>query len=453
MIPNEQSIMKTKHLSQRRLLLKLGLTAGAVGGLGWKQSIAQALSPNPSNSVGVPEAIIDAEDAAQLVLYMAKLAEAEGTFGVGGAIVDNRTGKVIKAMHNRVLQIVEVGEYAGKPYTFDPTAHGERQLVSWYFENAKRLKLPPPSQLTVVSSLDPCAMCAGSLITAGFNVGVVAYDYYAGINYDKSFEFKGLPPRTRRTLKNHFGYYAVSAEREYVGNHRSAFSGTSVTSKTANECLEIFAQSADKIREISQDSGLPPDQMQDPAHFSSGTQFIQQLKTNLPEAFSLKLQDYRRPDKDLYNYLRWLKSRTLRATNAVAFIDPFGNLIAASADTFDISPISTAFMNVVQRYSLTRFNLINNQQTTHLARLGMTAPKYGTFVFLRAPTPDETTTLKDLGAYGSTMEGPIPVTNPSNFLYFRNPQGGSVNGLLREISGLPPFYNQLVKISPERSMS
>lgn len=445
--------MKTEHLGQRRLFLKLGLATGVLGGLGWKQGVAQTLSLDLPSMVGVPETIFDAEDAAQVVLFMAKLAQAEGTFGVGGAIIDNRTGKIIKAMHNRVLQIVEVGEYAGKPYTFDPTAHGERQLVSWYFENVKRLRLPPPQQLTVVTSLDPCAMCAGSLITAGFNVGVVAYDDYAGINYDKTFEFSGLPTQTRRKLKRSFGYYAISAERVYVGNPQTAFAGTAITAKTANECLEVFAQSADKIRQISQGSGLPPDQMQDPAFFGAGTQFMQQIKADLPEAFSIKLQDYRKPDRDVYNYLRWLKSRTLGAKNAVAFIDPFGNLIAASADTFKVSPISTAFMNVVQRYSLTRFNLINNQQTTNLARLGLTSPKYGTFVFLRAPTPDETTTLKDLGAYGSTMEGPIPVTNPSNFLYFRNPHAGSVNGLLREIAGLPPFYNQLVKISPERAIS
>jgi cytosine deaminase len=109
-------------------------------------------------------------------------------------------------MHNNALKPLST---TNKIFTFDPTAHGERQLVSWYYANKTSLSLPEPKELTVVTTLDPCAMCAGTLLTAGFNVAVVAIDVLAGINYNKSFLFKDLPLNlltlTRRLYRSVFG--------------------------------------------------------------------------------------------------------------------------------------------------------------------------------------------------------------------------------------------------------
>ena len=123
-----------------------------------------------------------AQEAVDTVANQAIYAALQQTFAVGGAIINNATGELIAVMHNNVLM-----PFPGNTTTFflphDPTAHGERQLVDWYYQNAARLSLPPPNQLTIVTTLDPCAMCAGSLLTAGFNVAVSAIDDYAGINY------------------------------------------------------------------------------------------------------------------------------------------------------------------------------------------------------------------------------------------------------------------------------
>ena len=62
---------------------------------------------------------------------------------------------------------------------------------------ASALGLPKPSELTVVTSLDPCAQCAGSLLAAGFNVGVVAFDDPSGINYTFDCTYPDLPPDLR----------------------------------------------------------------------------------------------------------------------------------------------------------------------------------------------------------------------------------------------------------------
>ena len=139
------------------------------------------------------------------------VAALQQTFAVGGAIINNATGEVIAALHNNVLMPFPGG---GTTYFLphDPTAHGERQLVDWYYVNVAPLNLPPPNQLTVVTTLDPCAMCAGSLLTAGFNVAVSAIDDYAGINYNSQFTFPSLPPQIRQQAQDTWGYYAIAAQ-------------------------------------------------------------------------------------------------------------------------------------------------------------------------------------------------------------------------------------------------
>src|SRR5207302_1984791 len=133
---------------------------------------------------------LNAEQAVRIAAGKSIEASLQNTFAVGGVLVDNRRGTVFCALHNNVLESYEGSKLF---LLHDPTAHGERQIVDWYFKNRKRLRLPDPKQLTVVTTLDPCAMCAGALLAAGFNVGVSGADDYAGINYNLSFQFPSVP--------------------------------------------------------------------------------------------------------------------------------------------------------------------------------------------------------------------------------------------------------------------
>jgi len=407
-----------------------------------------------SANVASLQYVKNSEEAATLVLTMAKMASDSGTFGVGGAIIENATGKVIKTMHNQVMRRLgqNLGPLSGKPYTSDPTGHGERQLISWYYENVDSLALPTTDKLTIVTSLDPCAMCAGSITTAGFNAAVAAYDTYAGINYNEKGDYPGLPPKIRNRLLDTFGFYGVAGGREFIGAGSTLYKDTLLSSSTADGCFKVFEDSANNVRQTSSGSGLNPmnsvDQMTDPALSSIRDIYASQF----PDAFTIKLKNYRRPDSALKNYLIKLKNSTPNARNAVAFIDYYGNLLMASADRFDISPISTALMLVVQNYSKIRFGLINDPVNTLSAQKSLTTPKYGTFVFLYAPSADKTTTLKDMGVYGSTMEGAIPVKSPSNFQYFQEPELGTIKDLHKLIASMPPFYWELVNINPQKAI-
>ena len=128
---------------------------------------------------------IDVQAAVAIAAGEAIAAKSQGTFGVGGVLLD-QYGNVLKSLQNNVVR---------DGLIFDPTAHGERQLIDWYFaERAKGRKLPQPHDITLVTSLDPCAMCAGAILAAGFNVVVAANDPNAGINYDQRGAFPSLPP-------------------------------------------------------------------------------------------------------------------------------------------------------------------------------------------------------------------------------------------------------------------
>ncbi len=190
----------------------------------------------------------------------------------------------------------------------------------------------------------------------------------------------------------------------------------------------------------------PDDGMIDPALSAIRTAY----KADFADAFAIKLAHYRRPDNNLKNYLTALKQKTPGASNAVALIDYYGNLLMASADRFDISPISTAFMTTVQNYSQLRFKLINNPATVADARQSLTNPKFGTFVFLHALDGRDPNSLKDLGAYGSTMEDMIPESVPSNFQYYQDPLVGSAADFHALVNALPPFYKHIVGITPQK---
>ncbi|MGQ5524163.1 nucleoside deaminase [Chitinimonas sp. PSY-7] len=397
--------------------------------------------------------IDDVNTAAAAVLDQATAAANQTTFAVGGVMVNNMTGEVISAIHNNVITPLS----NNVSFTFDPTAHGERQLVYWYYANKDALKLPEPNQITVVTSLDPCAMCTGALLTAGFNVGVVAIDTYAGINCAQNFQFATLPPNLRTQAQKNFGYYASGPAnskpltRPYVGGASVAFKNGVVTPANLRDCGTVFTESVDTVRNTSNSTGLPPSQMSDPAKLPSNSPILQAYREIYNKAFTIKVDNPRLPDAQILAELKAVLASAPNARNAVAFIDPFGNLVLCMADAFNTSPVHAAFMNVTQGYAKTRWELMNKYvqaPTTENPALYLTHPKYGTFVYLYAPDPDDSITIMSLGAYGSTMEGAIPNMFPSNLQFYYPPRNGAqFSELVPVVNELPPFYTQNVNIS------
>lgn len=394
--------------------------------------------------------VTDADRAASVAAAQAIMASLQPTFGVGGALIENATGNVVAEMHNNVLKP------GAKGYSLlDPTAHGERQIVDWYYQN--RSGLPAPSAMTVVTSLDPCAMCTGALLTAGFNVAVSSIDTFAGINYDEHFDFPSLPPALRARAQKTWGYYGVQAPigRSYVGAGAPIFQGQSIQATTYEASLLVFGASVEHVRSLSSESGVAPSKMSDPQTLPAGTPVRQALAGLYAKALSVKT-DHRFPDAKLAGPLQEVAqaARNRGALyNAVALIDPFGNLLICMGGQEQLSPIKTAFLQLTREYARIRWQLMNNASTASEAGLYLTHPKYCTFVSLYGPDPSSSTAVMTLGAYGSTMEGPLPQPFPSAFQYVLPPPGFTTEQIAELASTLPPLYTSFVGVAPQQVLS
>ncbi|MDR7277057.1 cytosine deaminase [Catenuloplanes atrovinosus] len=399
-----------------------------------------------------------ADAAARVAVDEAVLASLRGTFAVGGCIIDNGTGTVVKTMHNEVLRTHPDSD-AGF-LLHDPTAHGERQLVDWYFANRRPLHLPDPSQLTVVTSLDPCAMCAGALLTAGFNVGVSAIDTYAGINYDERCEFPTLPADVQRRAKETFGYYAVTApcRRAHRGGTLTVFADQAIAADTLELSQLVFAGSVNNVRTSDNESGRAPADMRDPVHLPSDDPIRLALQTLYPDTLTTRSAHPRFPGPELLPHLTAVADQAANrgsARNAVALLDPFGNLLSCTGGAEARSPIRTAFLESTRDYAQLRWNLMNDSDRSvrDTAAATLTHAKYCTFVHLVAPDPSRAAGVMTFGAYGSTMEGAVPQAFPSSFQYIRTPAGVTDFDIASLAARMPPFYCQDVELAPMRVLN
>ncbi|MEY4170541.1 MAG: cytosine/adenosine deaminase, partial [Actinomycetota bacterium] len=305
-------------------------SAWAAGGLALTACSTGSAKPVPSPSD--TGSVSTAESLATLALWTAQRGADAGSYGIGGALVESATGRVLQTMPNRVFRTLS----GGGTFVEDPTAHGERQLMSWYLANRDRLALPGPEELTVVTSLDPCLMCASSLLTVGVSVGVVAIDDYSGINYDASGSFGDLPEPLRSQALATFGYYAVEGGRTFQGSRSIAYADESVTQDTLDACANLYSTSADTVRSARRESGVVPSKLSDPSTNPAAIDIIRAFQVTCPEAFTVKVRDPRLPDRRVYDTLVDVARRTPGATNAVAYLDPFGNLVTAQADQQEV---------------------------------------------------------------------------------------------------------------------
>ncbi|MGB8853547.1 MAG: hypothetical protein WCC69_08285 [Pirellulales bacterium] len=432
-----------------------------------------------------PTRLRSAQEAAAEVLRQAGIAATDGqSYGVGGAIVENKTGRIIHAFGNRVN-----GQLKGDWYfPSDPTNHGETQLVGWYYDNRALIRqqlgyLPTPQQLTVVTSLDPCAMCAGTLLTAGFNVAVVAPDDSGGgVNWAATGEFAHVPPAVQAALRNNFGYYKVTGvdlRANYTGGANVIYRNQAISEGVYQGNFTVFEDSLPNVSAVRsnrqrgatiKDITGPADAENDPAAMR------EQLVARWPGALSVKLpagniisdpeleslgipaddlgkKVYYRPNDALYDLLVRAQAGAPGSNNALAMIDRFGNVLAVGVDTLAVSPIATAMMNLASGYSdwaferyqsaagpvATMEDFKKTDAYRYLSPVGL-----NTFIYLKAPTPNEVATLKDLGIFGNTNDGVLQYIEP--------PIKGTMKQLDDQVRALPLYYYASEHVSAVQSV-
>jgi cytosine deaminase len=440
-----------------------------------------------------PTRLRSAEEAAAEVLRQAQIAAREGqSYGVGGAIVENATGRIIHAYGNRVngelRQPSQDNSTENWFFPSDPTNHGETQLVGWYYDNRAQIRqqlgyLPMPGQLTVVTSLDPCAMCAGTLLTAGFNVAVVAPDDSGGgVNWNSTGEFAHVPPAVQAALRNNFGYYKVTGvdlRANYTGGANVIYRGQAISEDVYQSNFTVFEDSVSNVYKI-RDNRQGPGDLLDIAPAggtpSEAAAIRQQLVNAWPGALSVKLpaeniianeellslgiekgdlgkKVYYRPTDSLYDLLQTAMKDAPGSKNALAMIDRFGNVLAVGVDTPAKSPIATSMMNVASGYSRWAFDRLSDASLTVSDMAGLKAtPAYrylspvgrNTFIYLKAPTPNQVATLKDLGIFGNTNDGVLQYIEP--------PAGGTMKQLDDQVRAMPFYYSASEHVSAVQSV-
>ena len=388
---------------------------------------------------------IDIQAAVAIAAAEALAAKTQGTFGVGGVLLDG-AGNVLQSMHNNVVR---------QGLVFDPTAHGERQLVDWYFaERAKGTSLPPPGELTIVTSLDPCCMCAGAILAAGFNVVVAAADGKAGINFDGAASFTALPAPLQAQAGRSFCYPAVRGATDYAraptgAAPRPFFIGKSIHEATQALCSLVFeATSAQVMQLLNAGDDVP---LRDPAALPSDHRVVRALRRRYPDALTYRCVPHA-PDAGLAPFLQAAMEQDVRdggQGDAAALLDSFGNLLLCMPGQLARSLIRTPFMECTRQYAQLRYELMAGADAARQEEIKsyLGHPKHGTFVLAIGPD-DSAASFMTLGAYGSTMEGALPENNPAQFQYVRPAM--DEGDLLALCDAMPPLYRKLIRIRPRQ---
>lgn len=386
---------------------------------------------------------IDIQAAVAIAAAEAMAAKTQGTFGVGGVLLDG-AGNVLQSMHNNVVR---------QGLVFDPTAHGERQLVDWYFaERAKGTPLPPPCELTIVTSLDPCCMCTGAILEAGFNVVVAAPDAKAGINYDGAASFTALPQPLQELAGKRFAYPSVRGATEYArapsgAAPKSFFIGKSISEATQALCSLVFESTSAEVMRLlhaGDDAALL-----DPAALPPDHVVVRALRRRYPDALTYRCAPHA-PDAGLAPFLQAAMEQDKRdggQGDAAALLDAFGNLLLCMPGQLASSVIRTPFMECTRQYAQLRYELmaVADAPLQDEIKRYLGHPKHGTFVLAIGPDAGAASFMT-LGAYGSTMEGALPENNPAQFQYVRPamPQAQ----LLALCRAMPPLYRNIIQVRP-----
>jgi len=397
---------------------------------------------------------IDVQAAVAIAAAEAIAAKTQGTFGVGGLMLDQH-GNVLKSLHNNVVL---------HGLVFDPTAHGERQLSDWYYaERARGRALPPPEDITIVTTLDPCCMCSGAILAGGFNVVAAAPDRIAGINYDEAAVFEALPAGLRAQAQRSFSYPAVLGASLYAragagATPRSFFIGKTIAEATQALCALAFeATSREVVALFGADRAR--DQLRDPATLAPDHRIVRALKQLHPDALTYRCAPHA-PDAGLAPFLLQAMARdqgseqgghraAAAATqgDAVALLDAFGNLLLCMSGKRAQSGIRTAFMEITRAYAQLRYKLMDGAtpEEQEEVRRYLGHPREGTFVFAHGPDHGAASFM-DLGAWASTMEGPLPDHNPHQFQYVTPRIDAAALAAL--CAAMPPLYRDVIRLHP-----
>lgn len=376
-----------------------------------------ALSPGVS---AVSYRIGNAEQAARRVVALAQQATAAGTFGVGGLLMD-RSGRVLAEAINAV---VDHGELR------DPTAHAERQLVDWFFRAHPPGSAIAPRDAVIVSSLDPCAMCAGAILSSGFSCVALAEDSLSGIHV--SGRPHRMPPKLWPKAESAFGLFQV---RGRLGSaaHVSPFLSEDVPPRLLAEAESCFQHSLERTRSLvsgSEDDG---------ANASSKASEIAAENWRNLNVFAGKLPHgvYLPEQRTTLEDFSSHRGAALLRNDGCVLVDETSAVLLAAEGHERLSPVRSSVLELIRAYVWLR------NSAWKQIRLQLPHQRKCTLIKLRAPGMSAKA-LMELGAVGSFFESAHLAHRLPAFGFLEPACDPEIDGF---VATLPPFYSSVAKIT------
>lgn len=353
-----------------------------------------------------------AEDIGQRVVELAEEAASGGTFGVGGVIL-TKTGAVFGEAVNAVIRDGRIN---------DPTAHVERQLIDWLFGEGARFRPHRLDDVVIVSSLDPCAMCAGAILRAGVNVVSLAADEQSGVHgaADKGFS---LPDSLHRRAERHMALFGVDSYRRPAGADFGPVFREMLPAALYRRAELAFATSVERVRGIIGGDAAPPT-IGDAAH--SYRQVVERCLGSDPGLFRFPPQTARLGD-------HWPDGLSC------VLEDHNGYVILGMRHEPATAPTASGVVRLVRAYSRLR-NLASPEELAFLPH-----PRWCTIVVEEFPASDDLA-LFELGAIGSFMEEQRPPQARPALLYLK----GDDDRPRQILESLPPLYGRVIGLRVAR---
>ena len=340
-------------------------------------SRSSSLELSPGVRAGT-STIRTAEDAAARAVALAEEAGKQGTFAVGGLLVDE-SGRVIAEATNAVIR---------NDHLSDPTAHVERQLVDWLAHERRRGLSLSPRHVTIVSSLDPCAMCAGAILRSGMRVMIVAEDNFAGVH--ENLKPRHMPRELQAQAQRDMAFFGVQGKRPMPAQVAPMFA-SDVSAEHVAHSTEIFSAS---VREVQQKVGG--------GGSDAGPQIFEPAEgvfLNLREVAAPlgPLVEIGKGPLNIHEPASRPELMKLLAGDGSVLVDEDGNVIVASKGAETISRARTSVLEVIRAYTFIRRTIKDR------FNIALPLQRYCSIVKRAAPS-EPAKGLLELGATGSFLE-------------------------------------------------
>jgi tRNA(Arg) A34 adenosine deaminase TadA len=185
------------------------------------------------------------------LLELAEEAYSHNTYAIGAALLDETTGEILRYARNQVIKDDKIFNYQH---------HAEKQLIDWLIANEKELGIKGHT-MTIISSLDPCIMCAGTALASNVNIISVALDERAGANHWGNCSYPFFNDALKSEAQKSLGYFAIEGtdRDKHLGYKGDEFDKVKISKALHDGVLNYFIESTKIVDEMKANDNIGED--------------------------------------------------------------------------------------------------------------------------------------------------------------------------------------------------